>query len=527
VIRAATAATVALLALSGAGAAATKPPAIQNGGTVVVGMLGGTPGNLDPDRPIGNGGQSNAEIWRAMCETLYDVAPDGSTVPMLASGPSTISKDKLTVTIPIRKGILFNDGTPLDAAAVAATFERDITLPGSARSTVLGPIGSATAPNPTTVQLHMLSPNTALLGGLTNEHIMSPTQLANLGLNFYTDPVCVGPFMFQSEVAGQSVTLVKSPYYYGRKDVHLDKLVYQREPSDFAAAAALESGDIQVLDFVPRDVLRSVEDNGFRVVGALSFGGVRLGINLGNVNGLNSPYGSASSQIASSATLREAFEMAIDRKTLDRVVYGGLYVPGCTPLSPAAVEWYGVMNVPCTPYDPVQARKLVQESGISSPTVQMDYAGGVQDTVLAEFLQAEEKAVGINLVLNPMESTTLSNHTSAGSWETDINSNASAVKSDPDWLFVTFLGANGAPNNIYGYANPSVVRDLNNSRKTVSRHARAVDLRAAQEAIMADRPVIYLEHILNRAAFTNKLAGVEIRPDQNVRVAFAAYKAGT
>jgi hypothetical protein len=44
---------------------------------------------------------------------------------------------------------------------------------------------------------------------------------------------------------------------------------------------------------------------------------------------------------------------------------------------------------------------------------------------------------------------------------------------------------------------------------------------------MADRPVIYLEHILSRAAFTNKLTGVEIRADQNVRVAFAAYKAGT
>jgi peptide/nickel transport system substrate-binding protein len=528
VIRVATAAAVLLLALAGGGAAAIKPPAIQNGGTVVVGMLGGQPGALDPDRPIGGAGQANAEIWRAMCETLYDVAPDGSTVPMLASGPATISKDKLTVTIPIRKGILFNDGTPFNAQAVATTFERDITLPGSARATVLGPIGSATAPNATTVQLHMLSPNTALLGGLTNEHILSPTQLANLGTNFASDPVCVGPFMFQSETLLQTVTLVKSPYYYDKKDVHLDKLVFQYESSDIAAAAALESGDIQVLDQVPRDELKSVEDNGFRVTGSLAFGGWRIGINIGNVNGVNNlPYSAPSSPIGSSPKLREAFEMAIDRKTLNRVVFGGTNEPGCTPLSPAAVDWYAATSVPCTPYDPVQARKLVQAAGFTNPTVQMLCPSDVQGQTLAEFLQAEEKAVGINVVITPLDSATIGSRQSAGNFETYI-ALTSQVKSDPDWIFVSFLaGATGMLNNIWGEGNPSLVRDLHNGRLTVSHRARAAVYHAAQVAIMNDRPVIYLVHLINRTAYTNRLTGVSIRADQNVRVAFAAYKAGT
>ena len=62
--------------------------------------------------------------------------------------------------------------------------------------------------------------------------------------------------------------------------------------------------------------------------------------------------------------------MAIDRKTLNRVVFGGLNVPGCTLISPAAPDWYDPA-LQCTPYDPVQARKLVQQSGYTNPTVQL------------------------------------------------------------------------------------------------------------------------------------------------------------
>jgi peptide/nickel transport system substrate-binding protein len=507
------------LALAGSGAAAVKPPAIQNGGAVVVGMLNAPPGSLDPDL---GGGRANADIGPALCETLYTVAPDGATVPDLAAGPATISKDKLTITIPLRNGILFNDGTPFTATAVAGQFERDITLPGSGRTTVLGQVTSATAAGPSTVQLHLSSPNTALLGGLTAEHVVSAAQL---GSSQISDPICVGPFMFQSEVTGQSVTLVRSPYYYDRKDVHLDKLVFQYESSDLAAAAALESGAIQVLDQVPRDELKSVEDNGFRVTGALSFGGWRIGINIGNTNGTKGPFSTPSSPIGSSPQLREAFELAIDRKTLNRVVFGGTNQPGCTPLSPAAVDWYAATAVPCTPYDPAQAKRLVLASGIANPTVQMLCPPDVQSEVLCEFLQSEEKAVGINIAITPLDSATATSREGAGSYETFVEQ-FTPVKADPDWLFVFFMSG-GKPANIWGEVNPSLDRDLVNSRRTVSISARQTDVRAAQRVLLADRPWIYLVHTLNRTAYTNRLTGVSISADSDVRVAFAAYKAGT
>jgi peptide/nickel transport system substrate-binding protein len=496
----------------GAATGAVKPPAIQDGGTLVVGMVGSQPGSVDPE----HGGLS--ELYRSFCEPLYDTAKDGTTVPDLASGMPIYSKDKITITIPLRKGVLFNDGTPFNAQAAVLTFQRDIRT-GTTRASVLGFPTSATASGPYAVQLHYTSPNTALSGGMTNERMQSPAQLAKLGDNFGNDPVCVGPFLFQSEVSGQSLTVVRSPYYYDKKDVHLDKIIFQYEPSDLAAAAALESGQVQALDSTPYDVLKSVKDNGFRVVGSLGFGAWYIGINLANTNGFQGPFSPTGTPISSSPQLRAAFEMAIDRKTLNRVVFGGLNVPGCTPLSPATGSWFDP-TIQCTPYDPAQARKLVQQSGIANPTVQMTYPSSVQYQVLAEFLQSEEAAVGISVQLDPQDATTVGARENAGDYQTYLATRI-PVKADPDWL------RTGWPGVVSGFSDPRWNLDMNNGRLALSVAARQTVYHAALEVLLSVRPMIYLGYILNRAAYSTKLTGIQIYPDSQLRVEFAAYKAGT
>jgi peptide/nickel transport system substrate-binding protein len=506
-------ALVALLAALGPAEAMTtsKPPAIQQGGTVVVGTFM-QPGAVDPD--VGG----TPEFYRSFCEALYSVDPEGTTVPLIASGFPIYSKDHLTVTIPLRKGLTFNDGTPFNAQAAVATFERDITTPGSARLPILGPVTSVNASGPYSVQLHYSSPNTALSGGLTNERMQSPAQIAKLGSKFGTDPVCIGPFMFQSEVPGQTLTVVRSPYYYDKQDVHLDKLVFQYEPSDLGAVAALEAGDVQALDNVPADVLKSVKDNGFRVTGSLGLGTYYIGVNIGNANGTSAPTAMPNTPIATSAALRQAFEMAIDRKTLNKVVFRGLNIPGCTPVSPAAGVWFDP-TIQCTPYDPAQAKKLVAQSGISNPTVDLMYQGtSVQYQTLAEFIQAEEQAVGINVTLDPVDPTVLSSRASAGQYQTYISS-STPVKADPDWMRTAL------PTPTWGFSSPQWKIDMTNGRMALSQQARQVVYSAALKVLISSRAVIYLNYILNRAAYTTRLTGVELYPDNQIRVEFAAYKA--
>ena len=66
-----------------------------------------------------------------------------------------ISADKRTVTIQIRRGIRFNDGTPLNAAAVKTSLDRHRTLPRSARASELAPVTAVETPGPYTVRLRL------------------------------------------------------------------------------------------------------------------------------------------------------------------------------------------------------------------------------------------------------------------------------------------------------------------------------------------------------------------------------------
>src|SRR5262249_53714952 len=152
---------------------------------------------------------------------------------------------------------------------------------------------SVTASGPYTVVIHMSRQFTPLPATLAFDGVVfSPTQLNKLGADFATDPVCVGPFMYDSQVPSVSVTVIKSPYYYDKYAVHLDKIVFKSLPDPAAALAALQAGDIQVLDNVSPFALASIQgSSSLRVLHANGSGWRGIIINLGNKNGVgNLPY---------------------------------------------------------------------------------------------------------------------------------------------------------------------------------------------------------------------------------------------
>ena len=223
-------------------ASARTPAPAKYGGTLVVGLSTGDADTLDPT--VSRSGSSQT-IYLAMCQKLYDCDARQQLVPVLAAAVPVLSKDKLSYTVQLRKGVEFNDGTPFNAQAVVTTVQRFMTYPGSIRASDYAAVDSVTASGPYTVVFHLKARDSTFIG---NPYVLSPTQLAKLGANFGTNPVCVGPFMFDHRVVGDNVTVIKSPYYYDQKDVYLDKIVYKPMPDAPAAAAALKAGDIQALD---------------------------------------------------------------------------------------------------------------------------------------------------------------------------------------------------------------------------------------------------------------------------------------
>jgi peptide/nickel transport system substrate-binding protein len=488
--RATTLAAAAILALVALASAAAQPTAAgKYGGTLYVGTTSGEPGALDPT----TGRTVPATlVYNAICRGLYVVNAKNELVPDLATALPTISADKLTYTVPLRKGVVFNDGTPFNAQAVVTTIHRDQTLPGSRWTSDLSYIDSVAAPDPHTVVFHLksrFSPLPTVIG----VPIMSPTQLQKLGTNFSSNPICVGPYMYDNRVEGDSVTVIKSPYYYDKYVAHFDKIVWKYFSDVVAAATALRAGDIQVLPGIDSTQLASIrQDPDLKVITTDALSRFWIRINIGNRRGIgNLPYQNVGTPLASSPKLRQAFEEAINRTTFNKLVFGGLARPGCTFIPYALTAWYGPTDVPCTPYDPADAKKLVAASGIRNPTVHL--LTGNQTTVLraAQFIQAAEAAVGINLVIDTTDLPTGTERSISGNYDAYIISTTADI--DPGPNFLSFYTAAGSLNYM-GYTNPRLEFVIANSFKATTLKVRQTLYRIAQQIVMNDRPDIVLIH---------------------------------
>ena len=100
--------------------------------TVRVG-LNEDPDILDPDLGRTYVGRI---VFASLCDKLFDITQDAEIVPQLATGYE-FADDNLSLTIDIRDGVMFHDGTTLDAEAVKYNLERSKNFPGSNRASEL------------------------------------------------------------------------------------------------------------------------------------------------------------------------------------------------------------------------------------------------------------------------------------------------------------------------------------------------------------------------------------------------------
>ncbi|HVU76121.1 MAG TPA: ABC transporter substrate-binding protein [Gaiellaceae bacterium] len=510
-------AAVAAAHVSGSNAAG-----IKNGGTLTIG-LAEEPDALDPTLARTFVGRM---VFLSMCEKLYDLDSHLNIVPQLAAALPQVSEDKLTYTIKVRAGIKFNDGTALNAAAVKASLDRDLNLKGSVRASEISPIKSVDAPNATTVVLHLSSPYSPLVSQLADRAgmVMSPKALDSEGASFAQHPVCVGPFMFKDRVAGDHITLVKSPYYYNKDKVHLASLVYKIMTDPSSRTAALRAGDIQVEDRIQStDVPTLQKDKSVSLIKSVTIGYQGLTYNIGNKSGVGKPYANVGTNLAKSQYLRSAFDDAIDRTVINKVVFGGLNQPDCFPIAPVS-PWYKptTKGLKCDLHANVDlAKKLVKASGIQNPTVKLMLGG--TDPVnarLGQVIQSMEKAVGINVTVQPTEFTTSLNSATAGQF--DAYAIGWSGRVDPDGNIFGFVATPGTL-NYSGYSNAKLDYILNGARKSLTTKSRDTLYRAAMQIIYRDQPLVYLYHPVYYFGVSKKVTGVQVYGDGLIRAAFAGY----
>ncbi|MEX0426089.1 ABC transporter substrate-binding protein [Nocardioides sp. DS6] len=225
----------------------------QAGGSLTVledsGFAGGFASGLDP--ATNTTGGANLPQMQSIFGGLFlleadDNGENAKIVPNQAENYSFSDGGK-TMTIKLRPGIKFSDGTPMDAKTVVWNMLRDSKSPCSCAPTwQLAKKDPIVAKDNLTVVIHMAQPNGALISNFPISNInwiASKTAFEKMGAaKFKVAPVGAGPFTVVSDQLSSELVLKKNPNYFKSGQPYLDNLTFKSIGGDQPAYQALEAG---------------------------------------------------------------------------------------------------------------------------------------------------------------------------------------------------------------------------------------------------------------------------------------------
>lgn len=450
------------------------------GGVAVV-ALSDEPDTLDPT--VANTFVARV-VFTAFCEKLYDSNDNLELVPQLAASLPVTSDDGLTVDIALREGIVFNDGTPFNADAVKITLDRNLTLDTSSRKKELAALQSVEVVDDNNIRLILSRPFSPLGAQLADRAgaIMSPTALEALGLDFGTDPVCVGPFDFTDRVPGSEINFTKSDYYYDKDIVKLDGVTYKFITDPNIRAANLRSSDINAAERLNASDVEQLGADGVDVLDVSAIGYQGLTINIDPTM--------SSSPLASSVELRKAFELSIDRDALNTVVFAGQTTPDCVPFPKQMV--FRPADIQCSEFDPDAARALVEASGETLPIpVELLIPARPTDQKTAEVIQQMANDVGFDVTIKPVEFVSALDLGRAGNFDMFLIGWSGRMDPDGD---MNDLLTTGGTNNYSRMADSTVDSLISEAASVTETDARQDLYGQALDRIEEVKPLIYLYH---------------------------------
>jgi peptide/nickel transport system substrate-binding protein len=167
------------------------------------------------------------------------VTPDLATSWKFSNGNKTL-------TLQLRKGVKFSDGTTFTSANVKASLERaknpktaDASASFIATVTKIVPVG------PYAVKLQLSRPDTAVLSALTTLNLAMLSTKAITAGTLAKTPVGTGPFAYSAWTPGTSFDLKANPSYWGGK-VKLSAVQIKTIPSEQSIASAMQANSVQL-----------------------------------------------------------------------------------------------------------------------------------------------------------------------------------------------------------------------------------------------------------------------------------------
>ena len=312
-------------------------------------------------------------------------------VPSLAESWQA-SADAVEWTFKLRQGITFHDGTPCDAAAVKANFDR-VSDPQNAlliKASALTFFKDIQVIDPLTVKITNTQPDGAALANVGSLPILSPTAFKAMDAKaFGQKPVGTGPFKFKEWAPDDHITLDRFDGYWKGK-AKLDSIVFKIIGDENTRLTAVKTGEI---DFVPRISLPLLaplqKDSSVQVIETIP--------------AFRTYFGIGSHPKFQDQRVRQAVvRYGCPRADILKQVYLGHGEIAVGPV-PSVSEWY-IDYSSLVAYDPEKAKGLLQQAGVSNLNFDAIYPAG--DTTLSDALtvwQSALKGIGVTMNLSSMD----------------------------------------------------------------------------------------------------------------------------
>lgn len=463
----------------------------------------------DPDAldPALSGTYTGRFVFAALCDKLVDISPDLKIVPQLAESWEWAADGK-SISFTLRKNVTFHDGTAFDAAAVKFNIERMKTMPDSKRKAELAPIATVEAIAPDKVKFNLSEPFVPLLANLSDRAgmMVSPKAAGEKAGEFAAAPVCAGPYQFVERKSRDLIRLKKYPGHWNAGQIGYDEIVYSYVPDSTVRLSRVRAGDLDLAERIAPTDLKTVRDDAN--LSLHSGKGLAVAHLMFNVGGAKSQ-----TPLGQNATLRQAFELAIDRDVINKVAFNGEFVADNQMIPPSSPFYDQSHKAPAR--DVAKAKALIAAAGMTRVPMELSYENTAGDNRVAQIMQSMAGEAGFDVKLLPMETATAIERYLNGNFEAYIGNWSG--RADPDPTLIAFFSCAGSQ-NVNKYCNKDLDAYLNQARAEADEAKRKALYAKATDIYLTALSSIPLYHPNWFFAARKSVGGIVMVPDGLLRM---------
>jgi len=412
---------------------------------------------------------------------------------------SVESDDATTWTITLQDGWTFHDGTPVTAQSYVDAWNAVAYGPNAWENSgqLANIVGYAdlnpAEGEPATTEMSGLQvvDDTTFTVTLTGPDGQFPMQLSQAQTAFYpmpasaaadfdaynAHPVGNGPFEVATDYAENEELTVTAYDDYRGPEPTVDEITFVPYADATTAYTDVQAGNVDVASVPAARMTQAAADFGDHLHTFEAAGISYLGLPLWDAR-------------YSDVRVRQAISMAIDRDTINDVIYGGLFTPA-TAFTPAveAGTPEGICGEYCE-YDPDAARALLEEAGGFDGTIDIFYPGGIGlDELYTAVANQLRQNLGVEAVATPSTDwAEFADKRTAGDVAGPFFSRWGALyPSQQNTLRAFFVDGGGCPNCVPFY-EPEVADLIAAADAEVDADAAADAYAAVQERILEDFP---------------------------------------